>query len=89
MRLLWLKVYASSDEDTSFEPARPLDTPDERESSGVVVPERQRVAGGFDEQGAWNVKSTPRTIAPWEGPSARPPGDDAELFADEELALLR
>ncbi len=63
MRLLWLKVHASTFEDEPITAVRRIG--DERDFGAVNDAEDEPDVAVSSERRSWNVKSVPRTVAPW------------------------
>lgn len=84
LRLLWLKVYASGVDDAPLDEARALER-DRPESHAVLASERD---DDSQEQPAWNVKSAPRTVAPWTKPASPAGEPDPTSWGDDELPSL-
>lgn len=69
MRLLWLKVHASAFEDEPVTSVRRVGSQSQRfeaENDG----EGELDAAAPSERRSWNVKSVPRTVAPWSSADA-------------------
>lgn len=70
MRLLWLKVHASAFEDEPITGVRRIGSHDEGAFGAVNDAEGEFEAPVASERRAFNVKSVPRTVAPWTGADA-------------------
>jgi hypothetical protein len=65
---LWLKVHASAFEDEPTTAVRRIG--EERDFGAVNDAEGEPDAAVSSERRAWNVKSVPRSIAPWSAAAA-------------------
>lgn len=70
MRLLWLKVHASAFEDEPVTSVRRIRAPGERDFGAVNDAEGESDAAVSSERRSWNVKSVPRSVAPWSSAEA-------------------
>ena len=85
MHLLWLKIHSSALEDAPAAPPPRLDSRSRRQAGAAAL---ERAAAAGEGPRPWNVKSVPRTVAPWTEPE--PGGTDApaERHDDDEETLV-
>lgn len=78
MRLLWLKVHASAFEDEPATAVRRIGSREGRDFDAVNDAESEPDAPVASERRAWNVKSVPRSVAPWSSSDDPSPVIEAE-----------